>query len=178
MASLEGSGCVLSGGGGGGAGREHGNAGMWMIFSPLTTSVGTQEAEQAADSAPVQQLEELATGSDQDDTSGQESSPSPGVVPPQVAAPAAAVLLGSGCAASADMTEAQSHVPEEFSLEPPLFPATGEELALQSALGPVLELRIIPPALPHPPEVVLLPLFDLLLLYCLIVSFSLSPQHS
>ncbi|KAF6094892.1 hypothetical protein HJG60_011960 [Phyllostomus discolor] len=139
--------------------------------------VGAQEAEQAPDSAPVQHLEEPATGSDQPDTPGQESGPPQGVVPPQVAAPAAAVELGLGSAASADITDAPLHVPEESSLEPVLVATTGEELALQSAHGPVLELRIIPPALPLPPEVVLPPLFDLLLLYCLIVVFSISPQH-
>ncbi|XP_045679949.1 uncharacterized protein LOC123809131 [Phyllostomus hastatus] len=138
---------------------------------------GAQEADQAPDSAPVQHLEELAIGSDRDDTPGQESSPLPRVVPPQVTTLAVAVEPGPGSASSADLMEAPFHLPEESSLEPALVATTGEELALQSAPGPVLELRIIPPVLPLPPEVVLPPLFDLLLLYCLIVAFSLSPWH-
>ena len=39
-------------------------------FSPLTTLVGKQELEQAPDSAPFQQLEELYSGSDPDDVLG------------------------------------------------------------------------------------------------------------
>ena len=63
MVSLEGSGCALSVGGK----TKYGHVGD---FSPLTTLVGKQELEQAPDSAPFQQLEELYSGSDPDDVLG------------------------------------------------------------------------------------------------------------
>ena len=78
----------------------------------------------------------------------------PGVIPYPALPLAVAVEPRPGWAASADQMEAPPRLPEESSLEPGLVPATGEELALQSAPGPLLEPGIIPPALLLPPEVV------------------------
>ncbi|XP_053521675.1 uncharacterized protein LOC128627507 [Artibeus jamaicensis] len=101
-----------------------------METEEVEPKVGIQEAEQAPDSAAVQHLEELDAGSDQDDIPGQEGYPSPGVIQYPAATLAAAVQSWPGCAASADLREAPSHLPEESSLESGLVPTTGEELLL------------------------------------------------
>ena len=100
----------------------------------------------------------------------------PGVIPYPALPLAVAVEPRPGWAASADLMEAPPLLPEESSLEPGLVPATGEELTLQSAPGPLLEPGIIPPALLLPPEVVFPPLFDLLPFYSSII-YSRPPRQ-
>ena len=71
------------------------------------------------------------------------------VLLPLAAPPAVALELALACAASPDLTEAPSPLPDQPSLEPALFPKPEEALLLEHASGPALELPI-EPALPVP----------------------------
>ena len=93
------SGCVLSS-------RAHGNAGMWVIFSPLVTPAPAQEAEPAPASMSVVHPEELDAGADQEAAPDMEGCQPSAVVPPPAAPPNEALELRPACATSPGLAEA------------------------------------------------------------------------
>nr|KAF6433884.1 hypothetical protein HJG59_008934 [Molossus molossus] len=86
-----------------------------------------QGAESAPTSPPLVQAQEPDAGADLGATRDLEGCPSPAVVPPPAATPAAAMEPGPACAASADLAEAPAPLPGEPSPEPALVPDTEEE---------------------------------------------------
>lgn len=143
----------------------HGNAGTWVILSPLTTPAPAQEAEPA-----VIHPREPDAGPDP------EGCPVPEAVPPPAAAPAAAVEPGPAWAASPDLAEGPPALAEGPSPGPALAPAAEEELPQDHPAGPAPE-PLAEGAQPDESEGFALPsLIDLLLLFSFILMLLFSQR--
>lgn len=142
----------------------HGNAGTWVILSPLTTPAPAQEAEPA-----VIHPREPDAGPDP------EGCPVPEAVPPPAAAPAAAVEPGPAWAASPDLAEGPPALAEGPSPGPALAPAAEEELPQDHPAGPAPE-PLAEGAQPDQSEG-FASLMDLFLLFSVVLMFLFAPQR-